>query len=80
VLLWPVNGHIEYVSRILFKRIFWRDGRICSTRIDYMRGTEGCQGKNKKRLKIVITGAKAREILVAGRWWLGIFRHKAFMG
>jgi hypothetical protein len=54
----------------LFKRIFWRDGRICSTRINYMRGTEGCQGKNKKRLKIVITGAKAREIQKRRlHWW-----------
>jgi len=49
VLLWPGNGHINYVSRILFKRIFLRDGRICSSRHDYMRRTDG--GSTKKTIK-----------------------------
>jgi hypothetical protein len=35
----------------LFKRIFWRDGRICSTGDDYMRRTDGVNKKNKKTVK-----------------------------
>jgi hypothetical protein len=72
VLLWPVKGHIKYVSRILFKRIFLRDVRICSTRIDYMRRSEGGQQKNKKKIKnnYNVRGGKMRAAGAEGFSWV----------